>query len=443
MGVTRSDLTHAAATAALELLPDGVLVVCEGEVLLANRALCRLAGEELVGRPAPRWLRAGDVEVSGRPAFVTVAPCEIAGGRSGSVVTVRDADAPSVLAHRASHDALTGLLNQGAFRERLAAEAARGEALSLVVVDLDHFKSVNDEHGHPVGDRVLAEAAKRIAGAARAVDAVGRIGGEEFAWLLPGEDSAAALAAAQRLRAAIRDVPFGALTVTASIGVCDLATARDPETLLRRADEALYWAKAFGRDAALVWSARTASRISAALEGSWDDGEHGSRVATIAMAMAEVRGWNPSDQARLHHAGRLHDIGKAALPDSLLSRPGALSAPELEHVRQHARIGAGLAARVLDEEQCLWVRHHHERWDGSGYPSLLPATTPPRAPSSSPSPTPGTPSPPAAPTAAHSLTTPPSPKSTAPPGPNYAPTPEPSCAPPSPGSPNLNKPKRV
>ncbi len=132
-GVTRSDLTHAAATAALELLPDGVLVVCDGEVLLANRALCRLAGDDLVGRPAPDWLQAGDVEVEGRAAFVTVAPCEIAGGRSGSVVTVRDADAPSVLAHRASHDGLTGLLNQRAFRERLAAEVERGETLSLVV----------------------------------------------------------------------------------------------------------------------------------------------------------------------------------------------------------------------------------------------------------------------------------------------------------------------
>ena len=128
MGVTRSDLTHAAATAALELLPDGVLVVCDGEVLLANRALCRLAGDDLVGGPAPEWLRQGEVEVHGRRRFVTVAPCAIAGGREGSVVTVRDALAPSVLAHRASHDGLTGLLNQRAFRERLAAEAATRRA---------------------------------------------------------------------------------------------------------------------------------------------------------------------------------------------------------------------------------------------------------------------------------------------------------------------------
>jgi len=137
--VTRSDLTHTAATAALELLPDGVLVVCDGKVVLANRALARLTGEDLTGRPAPDWLPAGgsgEVVVRGRPRIVTVAPCDI-----GSVVTVRDSAAPSVLAHRASHDGLTGLLNQRAFRERLAAESERcaldGRPLSVIVVDLD------------------------------------------------------------------------------------------------------------------------------------------------------------------------------------------------------------------------------------------------------------------------------------------------------------------
>lgn len=370
--MTRSDLTLSAATAALELLPDGVLVVCDGEVLLANRALCRMAGEDLVGHAPPAWLPASgqaEVEVDGRPAFVTVAPCAIAGGRSGSVVTVRDADAPSVLAHRASHDGLTGVLNQRAFRERLALETAREQPLSLIVIDLDHFKAVNDAHGHPVGDRVLAEAAARIAGAARAVDAVGRIGGEEFAWLLPGESASAALVAAQRLRTALRSSPLAGVDVTASMGVCDLSTARDGDALLRRADEALYWAKAFGRDAALVWSARTAARIAAVRDGRAPESEHGTRVAVLAMALAEACGWEAGAGARLHHAARLHDIGKLALPDALLERPGALSAPELEHVRQHAAVGAALAG--LDEEASSWIRHHHERWDGGGYPAAL------------------------------------------------------------------------
>jgi len=223
---------------------------------------------------------------------------------------------------------------------------------------------------------VLAEAAARIAGAARAVDTVGRIGGEEFAWLLPDDSAESALIAAQRLRAAINDTPFaGGLTVTASMGICDLSTARDPERLLARADEALYWSKAFGRDAALVWSARTAGRIARGRSGGLDalaeigEPDHGARVAELAVALAEALGWDPAQQARLHQAARLHDVGKSALPDKLLSRPGPLSGPELEHVGQHASLGAGLAAAVLDPEQCAWIRHHHERWDGAGYPA--------------------------------------------------------------------------
>src|SRR4029079_410169 len=138
--------------------------------------------------------------------------------------------------------------------------SARGRPLGLVVVDLDHFKAVNDEYGHPVGDRVLAEAAQRIAAEARAIDSVGRIGGEEFAWLLPDASAAETLAAAERVRAAMRARPFAhGLALTASIRGCDLASAPDAATLMERADQALYWAKAHGRDAALRWTATTAS----------------------------------------------------------------------------------------------------------------------------------------------------------------------------------------
>lgn len=130
------------------------------------------------------------------------------------------------------------------------------------------------------------------------------------------------------------------------MGICDLATARDADTLLRRADEALYWSKAFGRDAALVWSARTASRIARARTASAGDlaaPARGSRTAAIdALAALTVTG----------HGARVAE-------------------PELEHIRQHARLGAGLADGALDAEQTSWIRHHHERHDGAGYPDRL------------------------------------------------------------------------
>jgi len=274
---------HAVALAALDGLSDGVLVVADGEVLVANGAAHRLTGHaagELTGGPAPEWVataaaRGGAIEVAlpgrdgrRRRATVTVAPCPLPGGDVARLVTVHDRSAEAAreaeLVRQAHRDGLTGLLNHRSFTARLAEEAerlsARGRPLGLVVVDLDHFKAVNDEHGHPVGDRVLAEAAQRIAAEARAIDSVGRIGGEEFAWLLPDASAGETLAAAERVRAAMRARPFAhGLALTASIGVCDLASASDAATLMERADQALYWAKAHGRDAALRWTAATAS----------------------------------------------------------------------------------------------------------------------------------------------------------------------------------------
>jgi diguanylate cyclase (GGDEF)-like protein len=402
---------HAVAAAALEGLRDGVLVVCGGEVLVANEAAHRLAGRapgSLVGGPAPAWVataaaRGGAVEVAlpgddgrRRRATVTVAGCALPGGDAGELVTIHDRSAEvareAELVRRAHRDGLTGLLNKRSFEARLMEEAerlgARDRPLGLVLVDLDHFKTVNDEHGHPVGDRVLAEAARRIAAEARAIDTVGRIGGEEFAWLLPDAAPDETLAAAERLRAAIRSRPFAhGLDLTASIGICDLGAAPDAATLMERADQALYWAKAHGRDAALQWSALTAARVVLArtLTGapgdridalarlaeeadSVPDGGHGRRVADLSVAIAARLDWSPTRQARLHRAARVHDAGKALISASLLSRPGRLSPLEAAHVRQHAALGAALAETALDAEQVRWVRHHHERWDGAGYP---------------------------------------------------------------------------
>ena len=402
---------HAVAAAALDGLRDGVLVVSGGDVLVANRAAHSLMGRgpgELAGLAAPPWVagaeaRGGAIEVAlpgavgrRRRVTVTVAPCPLPGGESARLVTIRDrsaeAEREAELLRQAHRDGLTGLLNHRSFTARLAEEAerlsARGRPLGLIVVDLDHFKAVNDEHGHPVGDRVLAEAATRIAAEARAIDSVGRIGGEEFAWLLPDASAAETLAAAERLRAAMRARPFAhGLQLTASIGICDLASAPDAETLMERADHALYWAKAHGRDAALRWTAATAAHAARArnLSGSANErvdalariadaadptpgSGHGRRVADLSVALAARLDWSPTRQARLHRAARVHDAGKALLPADLLTRPAPLTTLEAAHVRQHAALGAALGEGVLDREQARWVRHHHERWDGAGYP---------------------------------------------------------------------------
>ena len=181
--------------------------------------------------------------------------------RFGELLTLAivSADAHAQLDRLASTDHLTGLWNRRAFEEHLGAEVERAarhsRPMSLLVIDVDRFKHINDTHGHPVGDRVLVEIAARLRAASRAGEIVARIGGEEFASILPETDAEGALAAAARLRAAITERPFpevGSLTVSA--GVCDLADAPDAAELFRLADVALYRAKAEGRDRAVRYA---------------------------------------------------------------------------------------------------------------------------------------------------------------------------------------------
>ena len=157
-------------------------------------------------------------------------------------------------------DSLTGLLNRGAIDQRLEEECLRarreGTALSAIMLDIDHFKHVNDRHGHVRGDEVLRFLAERIRRLARATDIVGRYGGEEFLLVLPHTARAEAQGLAERLRSHVSDTPVAGLPVTASFGV---ATSPPGESLpalelLERADTALYRAKDEGRNKVVVFA---------------------------------------------------------------------------------------------------------------------------------------------------------------------------------------------
>lgn len=160
------------------------------------------------------------------------------------------------LALASRRDALTGLANRRAFDEDLAREVARaardGTPLSVIVLDLDRFKAVNDAHGHAAGDAVLRAVAARAAAVLRAGHLLARLGGEEFGVVLAGADLGQAAAAAERLRAAVAASPVDAagraLHVTASLGCATLSPGEAAEALVARADARLYAAKHAGRD---------------------------------------------------------------------------------------------------------------------------------------------------------------------------------------------------
>jgi diguanylate cyclase (GGDEF)-like protein len=159
------------------------------------------------------------------------------------------------LEHLSRVDALTGLGNRRAFDEALTMELARarrtGRPLSLVMIDVDHFKVFNDRHGHLAGDEALAEVARVLSEAARAEDRAGRVGGEEFALLLPGADEASAGGIAERVRQAVQANRgrFGPLTVSLGVAGWDAERHGDDGAGLRAAADArLYAAKAGGRN---------------------------------------------------------------------------------------------------------------------------------------------------------------------------------------------------
>jgi diguanylate cyclase (GGDEF)-like protein/PAS domain S-box-containing protein len=304
-------LLRVAKAVAQEDSPDQVfeLVTREAGLLLAANSafICRFEGEalEVMGtwgdnappigvrfplegdRPIARVYRTGaptrslpdDTSDTGHPADL-VAPIFASGRLWGVVVTSRrsalhdfdpgeeqrltrftelvalaiaGSSARAELTLRATTDSLTGLANHREFHGRLDAEMVRarrhGHSLSVAILDVDRFKHINDRLGHQAGDLVLLEIARRLAAVARTGDLLGRVGGEEFAWLLPETDLGAASAAARRACHAIRDVTFrDAGTVTVSIGVSTAGDGDDERSLYRRADRALYRAKGEGRD---------------------------------------------------------------------------------------------------------------------------------------------------------------------------------------------------
>ncbi|MCE9657359.1 MAG: GGDEF domain-containing protein [Burkholderiales bacterium] len=165
------------------------------------------------------------------------------------------------LRHRSRHDGLTGLLNRRTMEEMLVAQVQRsrrtGEPFTVLMLDLDHFKAINDRHGHAAGDRALKHAAAALKAELREVDALGRFGGEEFLVLMPGATAEAARPVAERLRNALNTgaprIDGAALFLSASIGVAEwLEPAEEPSRLLMRADAALYRAKLRGRDCVVV-----------------------------------------------------------------------------------------------------------------------------------------------------------------------------------------------
>ena len=310
------------------------------------------------------------------------------------------------LASKAQVDSLTGLSNFAAHQARLDGELDRAartkQQLALLHVDLDGFRALNDEFGHAAGDQVLRLVAEEAIGKSiRPYDVASRLSGDEFAIILPHTTSEHADIVAERVRRAIAKcdtVPLGVPSgrIAGSIGVAHYpfdGTTRDD--LTEAADNALYLAKSLGRnrvsrgtvtsithierdprklyDLLVDANTSTIEALAAAIDArdKYTAG-HSRRVADHATALAHALGYSERFIHDLRLACLFHDVGKIGVPDSILCKPDRLTDDEFTQMKDHASAGAEILGKVQSLSKALaGIRHHHERWDGRGYPDAL------------------------------------------------------------------------
>jgi diguanylate cyclase (GGDEF)-like protein len=317
-------------------------------------------------------------------------------------------------------DSLTGLANRRRFFDELNNEIKRseryGQPLTCLMLDLDYFKNINDTFGHQFGDYVLQQIAEIMTSESREADIIARYGGEEFAMILSNTTSEAAYNLAERLRVKIADFRFVrgsiATQMTVSIGLASWLQSDpvSPEKVISRADATLYEVKASGRNSVLTWerSHRRTRKICRQYidEQSMDDLKkklsdfskdlkqtyigavssllsavkvrdgytlkHSYDVTYYALGIANEMGLNEGDIGVINNAANLHDLGKIGIDERILMKPSVLNEHETEVIREHPRMAADILQplKFLAKEIALII-HHHEWYNGAGYPHGL------------------------------------------------------------------------
>lgn len=319
--------------------------------------------------------------------------------------------AHATIQKQALTDPLTGLPNHRAIMKHLEKEVGRTQrfahSFSLLFFDLDHFKTLNDSYGHAGGDVALHSLGQLLAEELRNLDTVGRWGGEEFIAILPETTMQEAQDIAERLRQRVNQHTFaigGGLHLTCSIGIANYPKhATTLTTLINAADQAMYAAKRLGRNQVRVIDEAVVKMVLASEEGEGDRegvalygfiealtslldqrdislGKHSYDVADLVYQLSLKLGVSGSEAQMIKMAGKLHDIGKIGISDTILHKPASLTEEEWQKMKDHTITGAAIVAHIPALRPLASViRAHHERWDGHGYPDRLQDTAIPLA----------------------------------------------------------------
>jgi diguanylate cyclase (GGDEF)-like protein/putative nucleotidyltransferase with HDIG domain len=315
-------------------------------------------------------------------------------------------------------DALTGVGSRKLLEDKLHAECDRakryGRPFSIAIIDLDHFKMINDTLGHAAGDEAIKLLAQCMDEQKRIPDVLARYGGDEFVILMPETQAVDAAVLLERIRAQVQQIhPGQGMSVSISCGIAESLPELDsaPGEVMRRADLALYEAKSAGRNCVKLWNKdmgrllntgeleierikRLQRRIMGLsemaekmfMESIWSlvqaleakdtyARKHSENVMHYAVGIAQKMELGPRHVDLVRRSAMIHDIGKLGIPDAILFKPESLTPHERRIVEQHPMI----AVRILGpmsflEREIAIVRHHHEKWNGQGYPDGLART---------------------------------------------------------------------
>ncbi|MEG0775445.1 HD domain-containing phosphohydrolase [Clostridium sp.] len=276
------------------------------------------------------------------------------------------------LGYLSYHDHLTGLYNRRYFVEELnRRDNSENYPLTIMMADVNGLKLVNDSFGHAIGDELLIKTAETIKNSCRLQDVVCRIGGDEFVIILPKTSAIEAEQILYRIQSACLKEKVASIELSIAFGFeTKTKDTEDINEVLKKAEDYLYKRKLFESPS---MRSRTISAIIKTLhEKNKREEQHSQRVSELCYSMGKALGMSEGEIKELKSVGLLHDIGKVAIDENILNKPGNLTPEERKEIERHPEISYRILSSVNEmSDMADYILAHHERWDGTGYPKGL------------------------------------------------------------------------